>query len=105
VSVGLWFLVGLVALFALLLGVAYGWARWRAAGWRLRDGRLAVRSLRVARTTVLAPAAFRESHALVQNVLQRRARLADLEVEFGKSTTARIRHLDDGTARQAWAAL
>ena len=33
-----------------------GWLRWRAAGWRLEDGRLAVRSRRLACTTVLAPA-------------------------------------------------
>jgi putative membrane protein len=103
-SVGLWFLVGPFALLALLLG-SYGLARYRAAGWRLREGRLAVRSLVVARTTVLAPARLRESHTVSQNVFQRRARLADLSVAFGKSTTARVRHLDEGAARQAWAAL
>ena len=86
-SVGLWFVVGPYALFALLIGL-YGFERWRSAGWRLRDGRLAVRSLLFARTTVLAPARFRESHTVAQNVFQRRARLADLSVAFGKGTTA-----------------
>jgi putative membrane protein len=90
---------------ALLAGLAYGRARWRAAGWRLRDGRLAVRSLLLARTTVLAPARNRESHELAQSVLQRRARLADLRVDFGKSTAARIRHLDEADATAAWEAL
>ena len=104
VSVGLWFLVGPYALFALLIGL-YGYERYRSAGWRLRDGRLAVRSLLFARTTVLAPARFRESHTVAQNVFQRRARLADLSVAFGKSTTASIRHVDEGAARRAWAAL
>jgi putative membrane protein len=41
------------------LGAAYGVARHRAAGWRLADGRLAVRSLLLARVTVLAPAVNR----------------------------------------------
>ena len=105
VAAGAWFLVGSWSLFALLAGGLYGYARWRAAGWRLRDGRLAVRSLRIARTTVLAPARNRESHTVSQNVFQRRARLADLSVAFGKSTTASIRHLDEGAARSAWAAV
>ena len=105
VTVAAWFLVGPFALLALALGVLYGHARWRAAAWRLADGRLAVRSMRLARTTVLAPARFRESHTLAQNLFQRRAHLADLEVAFGKQTTARIRHLDAAEAHAAWSAL
>jgi putative membrane protein len=100
-----WLEVGPWSLLALLAGALYGRARWQAAAWRLRDGRLAVRSLRVARTTVLAPASFRESHTLAQTLLQRRADLADLEVAFGKRTTARVRHLEAADARAAWAAL
>ena len=61
--------------------------------------------MRLARTTVLAPARFRESHTLAQNLFQRRADLADLEVAFGKQTTARIRHLEATDARAAWSAL
>jgi putative membrane protein len=83
---------------ALVLG-AYGLLRYRTAGWRLRDGRLAVRSLRLARTTVLGPAAHREWHEVAQNPLQRRARLADVVVTFGKRTSARVRHLDAVAAR------
>ena len=101
VAVALWFLVGVFSLLALML-TAYGWARWRAAGWRLRDGRLAVRSQRLARVTVLAPARLRESHTRTQNVFQRRADLADLSVTFGKSTTARIRHLEAAVVRETW---
>jgi putative membrane protein len=89
----------------LLLGVAYGQARWQAAGWRLSDGRLAIRWLRLARVTVLAPALNRESHELAQSVLQRRARLADLRVDFGKKTAARIRHLDAADATAAFETL
>ena len=80
--------------------LAYGHARWRAAAWRLANGRLAVRSMLLARTTVLAPARFRESHTLAQNLFQRRADLADLEVAFGKQTTARIRHLEAADAQR-----
>jgi CheY-like chemotaxis protein len=42
---------------------------------------------------------------LAQSLLQRRGRLADLEVDFGERTTARIRHLDEQTAQAAWEAL
>ena len=105
VTAGAWFVVGAFAPLGLILGAAYGHARWRAAAWRLADGRLAVRSMRLARTTVLAPARFRESHTLAQNLFQRRADLADLEVAFGKQTTARIRHLEAADARAAWSAL
>ena len=105
VSLGAWFLVGAFAPLALVAGALYGHARWRAAAWRLEDGRLAIRSMLLARTTVLAPARNRESHTLVQNLLQRRADLADLEVAFGKQTTARIRHLEAADAPAAWAAL
>jgi putative membrane protein len=55
--------------------------------------------------TVLAPVRNRESHELAQSVLQRRARLADLRVDFGKETAARIRHLDQADAVHAWESL
>jgi putative membrane protein len=97
-----WFAVGPYALLILVLAALYGRAHWGAAGWRLSDGRLAVRSMVLARTTVLAPASFRESHTVAQNVFQRRSALADLSVAFGKQTTARIRHLDAADARAAW---
>ena len=61
-----------------------------------------MRALRIARVTVLAPARLRESHTYTQNLFQRRADLADLSVAFGKSTTARIRHLEAADAREAF---
>jgi putative membrane protein len=88
-----------------LLGFAYGWIAWRGAGWRLRDGRLAMRHAALARTTVLAPARYRESQTVSQSVWQRRADLASLHVEFGKRTTARVRHVDAGEAVAAWRSL
>jgi putative membrane protein len=99
VGVGVWLVTGPWALPLAALLAAYGVLRYRAAGWRLQDGRLAVRSLRLARTTVLGPATHREWHAVVQNPLQRQARLADVVVAFGKRTTARVRHLEATTAR------
>jgi putative membrane protein len=90
---------------ALPAGLAYGWIVWRGAAWRLRDGRLAIRRASLARTTILAPARYRESQTISQSVFQRRAELASLHVEFGKRTTARIQHLDAADARAAWEAL
>ncbi len=93
------------ALALVLPAGGYGVLRFRAAGWRLEGGRLAIRSLRIARSTVLAPAVNRESHAFAQTVLQRRAGLADLEVEFGKQTGAAVRSVEAATAADLFAQL
>jgi putative membrane protein len=85
-----------------LPAAGYGALRFRAAGWRLADGRLVVRSLALARTTVLGPAVLRESVTLGQTVLQRRGRLANLSVAFGKRTRARVHHLDADAARDVF---
>ena len=90
---------------AALPGLVYGWLAWTAAGWRLRDGRLVVRGRMIARTTVLAPAVNRESHDLAQTVLQRRGRLANVSVAFGRGTSAGVRHLDLDVARDLWVAI
>jgi putative membrane protein len=97
--------VGPWALALLLPAGGYGALRFRAAGWRLEGGRLAIRSLGIARSTVLAPDVNRESHAIAQSLLQRRARLADLEVAFGKQTGAAVRHLEAATAADLFARL
>ena len=55
-----------------------GWLDYRAAGWRLRDGRLAMSSRTLAWSTLLAPAARLQEHAIAQTPLQRRAGLADV---------------------------
>ena len=102
ITAAAWVVTGPWALPLAAVLAAYGLLRFRAAGWRLRDGRLAVRSLRLARTTVFGPAALREWHELAQNPLQRRARLADVVVAFGKQTSARVRHLDVATARSVF---
>ena len=79
-----------------------GWLDYRAAGWRLRDGRLAMSSRELAWSTLLTPAARLQEHAIAQSPLQRRAGLADLEVEVGKSGSAHVRHLDAAVAAELW---
>jgi putative membrane protein len=79
-----------------------GWWSFRAAGWRLRDGRLAIRSRLLARTTLLTPAARLQQHATAQNPFQRRAGLADLAVAVGKGGRARVRHLEAPVAADLW---
>ena len=92
-------------LLAVLPGAAYGASCWGAAGWRIEDGRLAVRFRRMARITVLAPAARLQEHGVRQTVLQRRARLADVEVRVGAGTAAAVRHLDASVAGRVFDAL
>jgi putative membrane protein len=104
-AAGAWLLVGPWGLVATPVAAAYGVARFRAAGWRFADGRLVVRSLMLARTTVLAPAEARESVTLGQTVFQRRGHLADVAVAFGKRTHARLHHLDATTAHDLFTAV
>jgi putative membrane protein len=79
-----------------------GWLDYRAAGWRLRDGRLAMSSRTLAWSTLLTPAARLQEHAIAQSPLQRRAGLADLAVAVGKGGHARVRHLDAPVAAELW---
>jgi putative membrane protein len=89
-------------LLAALPAAAYGASCWRAAGWRLEDRRVAVRFRRIARTTVLAPAARLQQHGTRQTVLQRRARLADVELRVGAATRGHVRHLDAPVAARVF---
>jgi uncharacterized membrane protein YdbT with pleckstrin-like domain len=61
-----------------------------------------VRQRRLARRTVIAPARRRQRQIWTQSPLQRRARLADVEVAIGAGTEAEVRHLDAGVARALW---
>ena len=64
-----------------------------------------MRALRLARTTVLAPAALRESHTIAQTPLQRRGDLADVHVAFGKRTVAHVHHLEASVADELFTRL
>ncbi len=79
-----------------------GWWTFKAAGWRLRGGRLAMRSRMLATTTLLLPAARLQQHATAQNPFQRRAGLADLAIAVGKGGRARVRHLEAPVAAELW---
>jgi len=79
-----------------------GWLDYRAAGWRLRDGRLAMSSRTLAWSTLLAPAARLQEHAIAQTPLQRRAGLADVQVAVGKAGGAQVRHLEADVAGDLW---
>ncbi len=73
----------------------------RAAGWRVDDGRLALRFRVLARTTLLGPLRLTERHAVRQSPFQRRAALADFSIPLGAGGEGRVRHLE---AADAWAA-
>ena len=82
-----------------------GVARHRAAGWRVDGGELALRSRRLARTTVLAPVRRVQQHDLEQSLWQRRGDLASLEVALGAATRARVDHLELAVADRVFADL
>jgi putative membrane protein len=84
---------------AVALVAAHGWARFRAAGWRLDGGRVVVRSRRLARTTLVARVARLQEHSLAQTPLQRRAGLARLAVAVGSGRRAAVAHLELAVAR------
>jgi len=86
---------------AVLLGL-YGLGAYRGAGWRLRDGRLALRTRRLSQSTLLAPAHRLQAHGVAQNPLQRRGRLADVAVSVGAGAGARVRHLEASVAWELW---
>lgn len=71
-------------LLALGLGVPaalYGLLRYRDAGWSLDGGRVILRSRALARTTVVAPRLRLQSRSVSTSPLQRRKRLATLQIE------------------------
>ena len=104
-AAALWFLVAWWPVLLVAPAAWYGVACWRAAGWRLDGGRLAVRYRMLARTTVVARVARLQEHGVRQTVLQRRGGLADLEVAVGAGTRGRVRHLDAGVAGRLFDAL
>jgi putative membrane protein len=80
-----------------LAGAVYGVARHRAAGWRLDRDAVVLRSRRLARTTAVANPARLQRVTGAQSVIQRRARLADVEVAVSSGRELGVRHLDRAT--------
>ncbi|MDQ3093401.1 MAG: PH domain-containing protein, partial [Actinomycetota bacterium] len=82
----------------LVIAALEGLGRFRAAGWRLADGRVVVRERRLARHTIVARAERLQEHARSQTPLQRRAGLSDLAVAVGSGRRGRLIHLEVATA-------
>jgi len=92
-----------LALAALALGHAL--LRYRAAGWRLEDGRLVARSRLLARTTVVAAADRLQTRTLVEGPLERALGLATFAFALASRARFRIAHLDTASGRRLLAAL
>jgi putative membrane protein len=88
-----------------LLAVAHGVAGHRAAGWRVADGRVLVRHRRLARRTLVARVARLQEHSLMQTPLQRRRRLAGVELAVASGRRARVPQLDAEVARGLFSVL
>ena len=92
------------ALLALLLippAAAYGWLRYRAAGWAYRDDRLVARFRRLARTTAIAPRRRLQSREVIRSPFQRRVRLATFRAQVasgGGGAALQVADIDSGTA-------
>jgi putative membrane protein len=92
---------GLLALLLIPLAAAYGWLRYRAAGWAFEDGRLITRFRRLARSTAIAPRRRLQSRDVIRSPFQRRARLATFRARVasgGGGAALQIADLDSGAA-------
>ena len=87
-----------VAAAVALLGIGHGVSRHRAAGWRMSDGRVLMRRRRLARRTLIALVGRLQEHTVAQTPLQRRRRLAGLELAVASGRRARVAHLDASVA-------
>jgi putative membrane protein len=92
---------GLLALLLIPPAAAYGWLRYRAAGWAFEDDRLITRSRRLARSTAIAPRRRLQSRDVIRSPFQRRARLATFRARVasgGGGAALQIADLDSGAA-------
>lgn len=81
-----------------VLGALDGLLRHRSAGWRLSEGRLALRRRLLARRTLVARTDRLQEHSLRTSPFQRRARLATFGVAVGSGKRARVAHLETAVA-------
>ena len=92
---------GLPALLLIPLAAAYGWLRYRAAGWAFEDDSLITRFRRLARSTAIAPRRRLQSRDVIRSPFQRRARLATFRARVasgGGGAALQIADLDSGAA-------
>src|ERR671920_1571631 len=91
----------LLSLLLIPPSAAYGWLRYRDAGWALEGERLLVRHRLLGRKTAVAPRRRLQSRGVASNPFQRRLRLATFvaEVASGSGGSAlRVKDLDAGSA-------
>lgn len=89
-----------------LLGAVVGFARWRAAGWWLDEGQVALRRhLLLSRNTTIAGTARLQDVGTSQSALQRRRRLRSVGLAVASGHRARVTHLDASAADGLLAAL
>lgn len=81
-----------------VLALGHGAARFRAAGWRLAEGRIVIRGRRLARSTLIARVARLQEHGISQTPLQRRSGLADFGLAVGSGRRAGVAHLEEDVA-------
>src|SRR5215218_323018 len=91
----------LLSLFLIPPSAAYGWLRYRDAGWALEGDRLLVRHRLLGRKTAVAPRRRLQSRGVVRSPFQRRLQLATFvaEIASGSGGSAlRVKDLDAGSA-------
>jgi putative membrane protein len=91
----------LLSLLLIPPSAAYGWLRYRDAGWALEGERLLVRHRLLGRKTAVAPRRRLQSRGVSSNPFQRRLQLATFvaEVASGSGGSAlRVKDLDAGSA-------
>jgi uncharacterized membrane protein YdbT with pleckstrin-like domain len=85
---------GLAALVLVPLAALYGVMVFRAAGWRLDDGRVVFRGQRLTRTTAVADARRLPVVTARASAFQRRARLRSVTVGVSSGRRAGVVDLD-----------
>ncbi|WP_273888009.1 PH domain-containing protein [Rubrobacter naiadicus] len=73
---------GLLPVLVVPPALLYGLLRHRDTGWAISGDRLVLRTRRLSRTTTIIPLRCLQSRSVVQNPLQRRARLAGFQVSI-----------------------
>jgi putative membrane protein len=97
--------LGLLLAAGAVIGAVLGFARYRAAAYRVDDERVIFRGRGLARSTAVAkPPRLQEVH-LTANWFQRRGRLATLVVGIGSGRHIGVRHLSGEDGRRAFTAL
>ena len=93
--------LGLLALLLVPPAAAYGWLRYRAAGWAFEEDRLVVSYRSLGRKTAVAPRRRLQSRGVVRSPFQRRLRLATFLAEVASGSGGSALRIIDLDARAA----